>query len=202
MNFTVYKTTNLINGKIYIGQHQSKKPFLEDGYIGSGTAITRAIKKYSKSNFKCEILCDCDDFEMMDFIEEIMVDLDFINSPNTYNLKTGGSGVGSMSEETKTKMKNTHSTHKIKTNHIARMVGNQYNLGKKRSDECRAEMSRRNTGDKHRQFGKPHTDEAKRINSESQKGRTKPIVKCTHCEKQGGANLMKRYHFDNCKHRV
>lgn len=44
----IYKTTNLINGKIYIGQDSKDRP----NYYGSGKLIHRAIKKYGKENFK------------------------------------------------------------------------------------------------------------------------------------------------------
>ena len=50
----VYKTTNLLNGKYYIGQH--KKSYFDKNYYGSGILITRSIKKYGKNNFKIEAL--------------------------------------------------------------------------------------------------------------------------------------------------
>ena len=39
----IYKTLNLINLKLYIGQHKTSA---DDGYLGSGLLITRAINKY------------------------------------------------------------------------------------------------------------------------------------------------------------
>ena len=48
----IYKTTNLINGKIYVG----KSLYLPDGYLGSGLRLSGAIKKYGKNNFRREIL--------------------------------------------------------------------------------------------------------------------------------------------------
>ena len=50
----VYETTNLINGKKYIGKHSTDD--LNDGYLGSGKAIQQAIKKYGEKNFSRTIL--------------------------------------------------------------------------------------------------------------------------------------------------
>ena len=44
----IYKTTNLINGKIYIGMSKNKK----ENYLGSGIYLKYAIDKYGKENFK------------------------------------------------------------------------------------------------------------------------------------------------------
>ena len=41
-HYLVYKTTCLVNGKIYIGQHQTYD--LNDGYIGSGIELQKAIE--------------------------------------------------------------------------------------------------------------------------------------------------------------
>lgn len=50
MVYLVYKTTNTINGKYYIGIHKQKDA-LFDGYYGSGVLLHSAIKKYGVSNF-------------------------------------------------------------------------------------------------------------------------------------------------------
>jgi len=52
----IYKTTNLINGKFYVGQHFTSA---DDGYLGSGKAIILSIKKYGKENFFRETLEVC-----------------------------------------------------------------------------------------------------------------------------------------------
>lgn len=90
MYYYIYKTTNLINGKYYIGAHQSKS--LEDEYLGSGTALRKAIRKYGRENFKREILFTCNSKKEMFEKEAEVVDANFIKKKDTYNLREGGQG--------------------------------------------------------------------------------------------------------------
>jgi group I intron endonuclease len=55
----IYKTTNLINNKIYVGQDKYNNP----KYLGSGLILRQAIKKYGRENFKKETLEHCKDFD-------------------------------------------------------------------------------------------------------------------------------------------
>jgi hypothetical protein len=57
----IYKTTNLINNKIYIGQDKNNNP----NYLGSGKKLKRAVKKYGKNNFLKEVIEVCDSEEML-----------------------------------------------------------------------------------------------------------------------------------------
>ena len=86
MHFIVYKTTNKINGKTYIGVHKTDN--LNDGYIGSGKILKRAITKYGKENFEREILFDFDNAESMFQKEKEVVSI----GSTSYNLKEGGLG--------------------------------------------------------------------------------------------------------------
>ena len=87
-HYLVYKTTCLINGKIYIGQHQTYDP--NDNYLGSGKELREDIEKFGKENFKKEILFDFDTFKEMDDKERELVTEEFINRDDTYNLMIGG----------------------------------------------------------------------------------------------------------------
>lgn len=90
MFYTIYKITNEINGKIYIGAHKTED--LNDNYFGSGKAIQNSIKKHGKENFKKEILYVFDNPTEMFEMEKTIVDFDFINDRSTYNLTEGGNG--------------------------------------------------------------------------------------------------------------
>lgn len=72
MSYGIYKITNLINGKMYIGQHVTDN--LDDGYMGSGLLMRRALKKYGKDNFRKEWLMFCEDQEELDYMERVFVD--------------------------------------------------------------------------------------------------------------------------------
>lgn len=88
--YILYKITNAINGKYYIGVHSTNN--LDDGYMGSGIGIKRAIKKYGKPNFTREILETFHSYEEMMCREAEIITEDFIANPNTYNAAVGGHG--------------------------------------------------------------------------------------------------------------
>ena len=87
----IYKTTNLVNGKIYIGQHKSS--IFDINYFGSGKYLHNSINKYGKENFKIEILKECNNFEELNFYEVFYIQQ--FNSTNKdigYNITLGGQG--------------------------------------------------------------------------------------------------------------
>ena len=86
----IYKTTNLINGKYYIGMHSTNN--LEDGYLGSGKKLRRSINKYGIENFKCEILEFLTDRDSLAKREKEIVNDELLKDTMCMNLKEGGSG--------------------------------------------------------------------------------------------------------------
>lgn len=90
MNYLIYKITNQVNGKVYIGAHQTQN--INDNYMGSGIAIKRAIKKYGVENFNKEILANCDSLTDMYQYERSLVTEEFVNDSQTYNIRIGGLG--------------------------------------------------------------------------------------------------------------
>ena len=101
----IYKTTNKVNGKIYIGQHKAEK--FEPGiYVGSGSILKKAIKKYGRASFECECLKECNSKEELDQQEKYWIEFFSSRDPNLgYNIVEGGfGGSGPMKEETKQKI--------------------------------------------------------------------------------------------------
>jgi len=86
--YTVYKTTNIINEKYYIGVHRTKNIY--DNYLGSGRVITDAIKKYGRKNFSKEILYVFDNKDDMYQKEADLVTSLTLEDDQCYNLLQGG----------------------------------------------------------------------------------------------------------------
>ena len=85
----IYETTNLINGKKYIGQHKSKN--FDEKYIGSGKYLWNAIRKYGIENFECKIIEECDSREQLNEREIYWISFyNAVKSKNYYNITKGG----------------------------------------------------------------------------------------------------------------
>lgn len=90
MLFTVYRTRNLANGKVYVGTHRTDDP--NDAYLGSGVALKRAVLKYGTECFEKEIVGIFHTAHEMFALEREIVDEAFVSRKDTYNLKIGGDG--------------------------------------------------------------------------------------------------------------
>lgn len=90
MFYTVYMITNKLNGMKYIGKHKTDN--LNDGYMGSGFRIKRAIAKYGIENFSKEFLFIFNSESEMELKEQELVDEDWVKRSDSYNIATGGQG--------------------------------------------------------------------------------------------------------------
>jgi len=106
--FIIYKTTNLINKKIYIGIHKCID--YDDGYLGSGKILKQAIQKYGKSNFIREILFCFDNIEDAIAKEQELVNDEFLDNENVYNLIAGGAYSQNVKESSNKKRITCHQT--------------------------------------------------------------------------------------------
>ena len=88
----IYMTTNLVNGKKYIGKKKSET-FLHEQYLGSGTYLNRAIDKYGKENFKVELIEECEDKDILNEREKYWIShYRSVENINLYNVAQGGEG--------------------------------------------------------------------------------------------------------------
>lgn len=91
----IYETTNLINGKKYIGMHKSES--FDDRYKGSGVLLSKAIRKYGINNFTCSVLKECATKDELYHSEiEFISRFDAVNSDDYYNIANGGQGGDTM----------------------------------------------------------------------------------------------------------
>ena len=89
MYYFIYKTTNKLNKKYYYGAHSTNN--IDDGYLGSGVALKKAIIKYGKENFYREIVEFCDDANEMYLKEETILNQHY-QQEECYNMNVGGKG--------------------------------------------------------------------------------------------------------------
>jgi hypothetical protein len=88
--YLIYRIDNLINGKYYIGYHETHN--IDDKYMGSGKYINRAVNKHGVSNFSKTILFNAFDRDSMKWAEGVLVTKFEVDNPMCYNLKVGGEG--------------------------------------------------------------------------------------------------------------
>lgn len=182
----IYKTTCLINNKIYIGQTQK----MNEDYLGSGVKITDAIKKFGKSNFKRETLRICKNQKELDAFERYFIKkFDSTNIEIGYNILPGtANGFGHVNpskiKSVRDKISNTVKQHHADNpdqarNHSKFMMGNKnnklgeqhHNFGKPWSEEAKLKLSNSLKGRTSHNKGKPCSEETKRKISKSLKGR-------------------------------
>lgn len=200
MYYTVYKITNLINLKIYIGVHQTND--INDNYMGSGKHLKSAQSKYGIENFEKEILEIFDTPELMFQFEAILVNETFVLREDTYNLKVGGFGGF--------KFINENSLNNVNNNYmLAGLASKQSRLDNPENFinqklACSISMKKRHErGEiKYDNFkGKTHSEESKQKQKDTWKN--KPLITCPHCNKQGTSESnMRRWHFEKCKKNI
>ena len=116
MKIYIYKITNKINGKIYIGKHIDKSKNGIDDYMGSGIIIKNAQKKYGIENFTKDILEECTK-EDVDQKEIFWIEkLQSTNYKIGYNVTKGGDGGDTFTNNPKAESLRKQFSEQIKGN--------------------------------------------------------------------------------------
>jgi len=171
----IYKTTNLLSGKYYIGMHSTDN--LEDGYLGSGKRLRRSINKHGEENHRREILEFVDSREKLREREEEIVNLNEIAKEKCMNLRVGGEGgLSGLSEQSISKIRkgasdflkdkwndevyrkkiSKLSAERMKQHHKDGKIKYDTFTDKKHSEESKklmSEKAKERTGSKNSQFG-------------------------------------------------
>lgn len=89
--YYIYKTTNNLNNKIYIGKRKGS-PSASAHYLGSGLWIKRAINKHGRDNFTKQILLICENSQVCELECKCIQLYDAQNPEIGYNFADGGEG--------------------------------------------------------------------------------------------------------------
>lgn len=196
--YTVYRIRNKIDKKIYVGVHKTDN--LNDSYMGSGKRIIRAIKKHGLNNFDKKILFVFDNETDMINMESQIVNAEFLERSDVYNIALGGIGGGtkssehrknlSLSQKGKPRPKASIETKKKMSETRKRLPGNKW------SDESKKRFSELKTGVK----TGPASSERKKNIGDALRGKPLPKTgQCIHCGKIMHPSHISRFHNDNCK---
>lgn len=193
----IYKTTNTINGKYYLGVHSTEN--IDDGYLGSGTVLKAAISKYGKPSFVREILQYFPDRTAAFFAERALISDEIVTDESSYNICLGGLGaVGSLipNDDTKAKMA---AAQKAAYAEGRRSSNKGKKLGTRNSEIYVriSETKRARNIDPRTRLGKTHTAATKKAISQAAMNRPKGA--CINCGRDFTPQNLARYHGPNCK---
>jgi hypothetical protein len=139
----LYQTTNLINGKIYVGVHKLSKKHSKY-YLGSGNNIKAAIEKYGRENFTRSTLAEFKSSEEAYNAEIELVNEEFIKRPDTYNISLGGRGGVNITEAMRANLSQLAKNRKMSEKHKAAIIA--ANRGRPMSEENKAKLRAVNKG--------------------------------------------------------
>ena len=188
MSNTIYKATNSINGKSYIGFDSAwpkrMNRHLENANYNREGKFYDAIRKHGWNNFEWEILYQSDDKEYTLNVMEPHFIREHKTFNHGYNMTEGGEGC--FGATTNKIWINDGTNHKrLEKSQLIPEGWTKGRLKVKRkvgmSDE-----SKQRIGQKNKEYGV-----VAKLNQQ--------ILTCPHCSKKANVGLMKRWHFDNCK---
>ncbi|CAH9017383.1 putative NUMOD3 domain-containing DNA-binding protein [Vibrio phage 150E35-1] len=177
--YHVYRTTNLVNGRYYIGMHKghiSSDGGFSDGYKGSGNLLWCAIRKYGWDNFVVEVLSSHGTRDEVQVAERDAIS-SVLSDSMCYNLCPGGYG-GAWFNKDGTHI-NTGRKHAPGTFVFTETHKRNISLGRRGirlSPEVRAAMSERLKGSGNPFYGKNHSEETRAHLSKVRAGVSKSEV--------------------------
>lgn len=198
--YTIYKSVNTINGKVYIGfdsHWPNRQKVHKSASKNQEGKFYRAIRKYGWDNFEWSILYQSKDKNhcLKEMESHFIKEYDSFNTG--YNSTLGGDGCFGLilSEESRKKISQGNKIPKPHTPEHNKKIADALRGKKKQphSEDTKLKISQSNKG-----ITKLFTEEHKKNLRCHQNNSLK--VSCPHCNKIGQLTNMKRWHFDKCKH--
>jgi len=154
----IYVTTNMVNGKKYIGQKIFNANW--HNYLGSGTYFLRSVRKYGKNNFSREIIAIAYSKEELNELEIMYIaNYNAVISHDYYNIGFGGNGGNNSygyhhSNETKNKLS------------ILNKGKNNSFYGRNHTEEAKIKNSEAHKGENNSHYGEHCLEKTKQKLSE------------------------------------
>ena len=202
MIYTIYKSVNTKNGKVYIGfdsKWPNRKTIHKSSHQTGDTKFYRAIRKYGWNTFEWHPIYQSKDKEHTLKTMENFFITEYDSFNKGYNSTLGGDGCFGMklSENAKKQISIKNKIPKPQSKeHIQKRADSL--RGRKNgplNEEHKLKISMSTKG-----ISKPMSDQHKKNLKCHSNNSTN--VSCPHCNKIGQLTNMKRWHFDNCKHQV
>jgi uncharacterized CHY-type Zn-finger protein len=201
----IYCTTNIINGKKYIGKDEKNNPL----YLGSGIQLVRAVDKYGKENFKKQILEHCTNSEELSQSEQDWIDyFGAQKSDFFYNIAPGGRG-GFTGVRFRSKQKKyicLHCKRECSKSNLSLWHNDNCKLNPNRTQESIEKIKNRNMKILQNRPSTPawnkgkvnvYSEEALRKMSMKRKSAEK--ILCPHCNREIDYRNFSNWHGDKCK---
>lgn len=213
----IYKITNLINDKCYVGQTIDLKERIRKHKKNKKSVLGQAIQKYGWENFSVEVLESNIPRDMLDEREIFYIAENDCIAPNGYNLTAGGNSRKVLSEEARKKIsiatratmtpeicaflsainkgKTLSEEHKVKIGKAC--------TGRKHTEDSKKKMSQAQKGEKNSFYGKSHTKETLAKMSESHKNPS-PETRSKFSESKKGEknHFYGKHHTDESKRKM
>lgn len=181
--YYIYRITNNINHKTYIGQHKTSSILKDDGYMGSGLLINAAYKKYGIENFTKIIITAAPTRFEANVLEKYYIAKERKENKNgCYNIADGGYTFSELSHSKVSREKALDTRRKngtLKHSEETKKKISEANKGKHLSEETKKKIGLGNKGNKrpdlaeynrnHKHLGKKHSEEAKKKMSDVRK---------------------------------
>lgn len=206
----IYKATNKVNGKCYIGQtRHSLEERRNAHYVkarqGIKTHFYSAIRKYGEDNFEWEIICSASDKKTLNELETFYI-TKFDSIKNGYNMVDGGDNNIMDIESVKTKHDEKMRSAEVRAKISASMK--RYRAEHPFTNEHRRKISEKALGNQHF-LGHHHTEEFKKkmsakrkhINVPKRCKRSQKVDSTSDCPRKGEIKTIKRKPNEQCSYR-